>query len=58
MTLGSIAVYATLIATGYLLYGKAALAAVLVIVALVSGYFILKLWGQMDGPLEESLTLT
>lgn len=55
MTLGSFSVYATLIATGYLLYGEKALAGVLGLLALGSGYFIFRLWGRLGG-LSESLS--
>ena len=57
MTLGSFAVYATLLATGYLLYGEKALAGVLALLAVGSSYFIFRLWSRLGG-LPEDLSKT
>jgi Na+/proline symporter len=50
MALGSVAVYAALMATGYFLYGKVALAGLLAAVGVVAGYFIFRFWKDLDQP--------
>ena len=47
MLIGVILIYSTMFATGYWIYGKITPAIVLSIIALVSGYFLTKVWNKL-----------
>jgi hypothetical protein len=47
MVLGCFGVYSALFAAGYWIYGKYALASVLSAVAVVSGFFLMKMWKKL-----------
>jgi len=47
MVLGCFGVYSALFAVGYWVYGKYALASLLSVVALVSGFFLMKMWKKL-----------
>jgi len=47
MVLGCFGVYSALFAAGYWIYGKYALASVLSVVAVVSGFFLMKMWKKL-----------
>ncbi len=47
MLLGCVLIYSTMFATGYWIYGTTTKAIVLTIVAIVSGYLLIKVWKKM-----------
>jgi SSS family solute:Na+ symporter len=47
MLLGVVLIYTIMFATGYWIYGKTTSAMVLTVVALVSGFLLIKAWGRM-----------
>ncbi len=49
MLLGSVAVYCALFGTGYWLYGRPGLAALLIAIAVVAGVSVLRLWSVVSG---------
>jgi SSS family solute:Na+ symporter len=47
MLLGVVLIYTIMFATGYWIYGKTTSAMVLTVVALISGFLLIKAWGRM-----------
>ncbi len=51
MLLGCVLIYSIMFATGYWIYGKTTLAMILTVVAVISGFLLVKAWGRLKSNL-------